>query len=48
MLSHSFSIRLQSDGVISELEANEKTARIKPVHVQRKEGAQSMLIFNGI
>lgn len=47
MFSHSFSIRLQSDGVISEL-ANEKTARIKPVLVQRKEGAQSMLIFNGI
>ena len=34
--------------MISELEANEKIARIKPVHLQRKDGAWSMPIFNGI
>lgn len=31
-----------------ELEAKERIARIKPVHLQRKDGVWSMPIFNGI
>lgn len=48
VVSHNFSVSFQSNGMISELEANEKITRIKPVHLQRKDGAWSMPIFNDI
>lgn len=48
VVSHSFSISFQSNGSISELEANEKITRIKSVCLQRKDGEWSMPIFNHI
>lgn len=48
IVSHSFSISFQSNGTISKMETNKKTARIKPVRLQRKDGTWAMPIFNDI